>query len=517
MCNNINANQTMNYSITSYIGQEVRRFAFLIKRGEDFYNLFTLLEAVLPDMADFDAYPLEENKPFCKFDKKAPGSEDKIFLSIDRVVFTEEMLTKPWENMVIDGNIIKTDIANFQWAVDNPKQSVLIPLHEEHDKCHELVDMLPKRQCAAYINYCKPERLPKDCILSSIAGNTKLRKQIKDLSTIHLGYDLTLHSNFYGSYVFTAYNPIYRQIEQIEDSDASGIYCRIVYRPNRKELLTFRIKAYNRDQQIVGQYVRKNTQCAFLCHFIFDTQFHSLDIDVYDHDDILIDQYTNITFIHKIFFDIDVAEKQIEYHDKQGNVRIVEKYSNATNSHIGEDEIQTLFGTSEEYNYDKFEKSLDFVFFDGDKEHQQENLQKAQECILRILNGARKICYIGDIFFNKDSFVDYITPIKRLDLDVRIISSKEKNNTNELNELKQVIEDHNKQIGTRISCRVMKGKAALHDRFIITDEKMWMLGCSLNEFGVRATTLIRVPQAYANKMIQTAEYWWNNDELTEKI
>lgn len=516
MGNYINANQTMNYSIASYIGQEVRRFAFLIKGGENFYNLFTLLEAVLPDMADFDAYPLEENKPFCKFDKKAPGSEDKIFLSIDRVVFTEEMLTKPWENMVIDGNVIKTDIANFQWAVDNPKQSVLIPLHEEHDKCHELVDMLPKRQCAAYINYCKPESLPKNCILSSIAGNTKLRKQIKNLSTIHLGYDLTLHSNFYGSYVFTAYNPIYRQIELVEDSNASGIYCRIAYRPNRKELLTFRIKAYNSDRQTVGQYVR-NTQCAFLSHFIFDSKFHSLDIDVYDHDDILVDEYTNITFVHKIFCDIDVAEKRIEYHDKQGNVRIVEKYSNAANSHIGADEIHTLFGTSEEYNYDKFEKSLDFVFFDGDKEHQQENRQKAQECILRILNSARKTCYIGDIFFNINSFVDYITPIKRLDLDVRIISSKEKNNTSELNELKQVIEDHNKRIGTRIAFRVMKGKAALHDRFIITDEKMWMLGCSLNEFGVRATTLIRVPQAYANKMIQTAEYWWNNDELTEMI
>lgn len=61
----------------------------------------------------------------------------------------------------------------------------------------------------------------------------------------------------------------------------------------------------------------------------------------------------------------------------------------------------------------------------------------------------------------------------------------------------------------------MKGKAALHDRFIIADEKMWMLGCSLNEFGVRATTLIRVPQAYANKMIITAEHWWNNEKLTE--
>ena len=62
MCNKTNANQTMNYSIASYIGQEVRRFAFLIKRGKDFYNLFTFLEAVLPDMADFEAYSFEKNQ-----------------------------------------------------------------------------------------------------------------------------------------------------------------------------------------------------------------------------------------------------------------------------------------------------------------------------------------------------------------------------------------------------------------------------------------------------------------------
>lgn len=236
---------------------------------------------------------------------------------------------------------------------------------------------------------------------------------------------------------------------------------------------------------------------------------------MYDPDDILIDLYTQIIFIHRILFDIDIAGKRIEYKDEHGNVRIVDKYSNATNCQIGGNEIQTLFGTSEEYNYDKFEKSLDLVFFDGDKEHQEENCQKAQDCILRILNSARRVCYIGDIFFNNNSFVDYITPIKRLDLDIRIISSKEKNNADELNELKTVIENHNNLVGTHISCRIMKGKAALHDRFIIADEKMWMLGCSLNEFGVRATTLIRVPQAYANKMIITAEHWWNNEKLTE--
>lgn len=505
----------MNYSISSYVGSEVRRFAFLIKRGDEFYNLFTLFEAVLPDMSDFDQFTLEDGQPFCQFDRKAPGNEDKIFLSVDRVIFTEVMLTIPWDNMVIDGKSIKTDSDEYQWLVEDPAKSVIIPIHDDNGKQYELADMLPKRQCAAYVNCCRPKELYTCGILSGIATNKKILKQIKNLSTTYLGYDLTLHSGYYGCYVFAAYNPIYRQIDWTQDAEVPGIYCRIAYRPNHKVPLTFRIKLYNCKQQIIGQYVRRNIKCAFLSHFVFDTKFDSLDIEVYDSNDILSDYYTQIIFIHRILFDIGIAEKQIEYKDEHGNVRIVDKYSNATNCQIGENEIQTLFGTSEEYNYDKFEKSLDFVFFDGDKEHQEENHQKAQDCILRILNNSRKVCYIGDIFFNKKSFIDYITPIKRLDLDIRIISSKEKNNTDELNELKTIIENHNHLVGTHVSCRIMKGKAVLHDRFIIADEKMWMLGCSLNEFGIRATTLIRVPQTYANKMINTAKNWWNNEKLTE--
>lgn len=72
----------MNYSIASYIGQEVRSFAFLIKRGENFYNLFTLLEAVLPDMADFDAYPLEQGCAHLNISWKLQV-ETQTYLSLD--------------------------------------------------------------------------------------------------------------------------------------------------------------------------------------------------------------------------------------------------------------------------------------------------------------------------------------------------------------------------------------------------------------------------------------------------
>lgn len=507
----------MNYSITNYIGSEVRRFSFLIKRGRVFYNLFSLYEAVLPDMQDIDAYPMEDGHPFCRFIEKAPGDEDKVFLSVDVCVLTEEMITQPWESMVIDGQTIQSDINQYQWLLDDINKCALIPLHEERDGRHELVDMLPKRQCSAYINYCLPTEIPQLSILNGIADNEKLTKQIKELSTKYLNFDLTLHTKYYGAFVFETYNPIYRQIDLSEVSDSSGIFCRVFYRPDVKEPLTFRIKAYDKNRQIVGQYVRRNTSCAFLSKFSFDVKFHSLDIDVYNSADVLIDYYNNVNFIHQISFSIDTAVKQVAYHDDEGNVRVVDKYVNATKSQIGDEEIKTLFGTSEEYNYDKFEKSLDFVFFDGGKERQNENRQKAQDCVLRILNSARSVCYIADIYFNKVSFADFITPIKHLDLAIRIISSKEKNNGKELDELKTTIEDHNKQVGSNITCRIMRGKAALHDRFIIADDKVWMIGCSLNEFGVRATTLIRVPQAYARKMVSSAQQWWGDNNLTEQL
>ena len=507
----------MDYSIKAYIGKEVRRFSFLIKHGDDYYNLFTLIETVLPDMQDYEAFPPKSGEPFCEFTKKSSSSQDSVCLSVDRVILTEEMLVRPWDEMVIDGTVIKSDTDNYQWKQDNIEKSVIVPLHDESDRRNELVDMLPKRQCAAYINYCILAKLPQDGVIASVLSNKKLVKRIEELSTRLLGFDLSLHSKYMGAFVFATYNPIFRSLEFTEDAEKPGIYCRINYRPSHREPLTFRVKAYNEEHLVFGKYEQTNNNCSFLIHIAMDEKFHSLDIEVYDKEDVLIDFYEDITFIHGIALDMNVAEKEVVYQDEKGKERTIVKYSNAFNRQIGTEDIKSLFGTSEEYSYDKFEKSLDFVFFDGDREHKRENHEKAKNCVLRILNSTRKICYIGDIYFNKTTFMEYITPIERLDLDIRILSSREKLKTDERDELKIAIENHNTNVGTRIKCRLMQGTAALHDRVIVSDDRVWMLGCSLNEFGNRATTLIRVPQAYASKIISTVEKWWNSDNLTEDL
>ena len=115
--------------------------------------------------------------------------------------------------MVIDGTVIKTDTDKYQWEQDNIEKSVIVPLHDESDRRNELVDMLPKRQCAAYINYCILAKLPQDGVIASVLSNKKLFEKIEELSTRLLGFDLSLHSKYMGAFVFATYNPIYRSLE----------------------------------------------------------------------------------------------------------------------------------------------------------------------------------------------------------------------------------------------------------------------------------------------------------------
>ena len=102
---------------------------------------------------------------------------------------------------------------------------------------------------------------------------------------------------------------------------------------------------------------------------------------------------------------------------------------------------------------------------------------------------------------------------------VRILSGKkELKSDGKREELRSVLNEMNGKGISNITCRLLTGqKAELHDRFIVADDQVWMLGCSLNEFGFRATTLIRVPKDYRQKLVERAEAWWKDETLTVDI
>ena len=90
-----------------------------------------------------------------------------------------------------------------------------------------------------------------------------------------------------------------------------------------------------------------------------------------------------------------------------------------------------------------------------------------------------------------------------------------KDSRSEGEKLLEVIKQIKEQDQTlNIDCRVLKGRerSPVHDRFIVVNNDVYILGSSLNEFGSRATTLFKVPDP--NLIINEMESWWQDSHFT---
>jgi hypothetical protein len=69
--------------------------------------------------------------------------------------------------------------------------------------------------------------------------------------------------------------------------------------------------------------------------------------------------------------------------------------------------------------------------------------------------------------------------------------------------------DRQKRANLPVDIRVMQGESPpVHDRFIAVDDRVWLLGSSLNEFGKRGTMLIRLP--YPEMAQENLEKFWSS-------
>lgn len=507
------------YSIHNYIGQTVRRCVFMFK-GKDgvCHHLFSVIEHLTDDMLDVDTFPLDCDGLFIDFDKKADGKKGKVFFKVDHVCLTDDMIRRPWECLRVGRDELRTDHDDYEWWTGDAFTSKVVPVH--CDEKSELCVLLPRRQCSCFVNVCKPKEVDRS--VTQVMESERHRKQLKELSGKNLGYDLTKHRNFLGAFVFVAYNPIYREIDFTEDGESPGLYIRVDYREGRHDTIYFAIKGLDNHNNILFNRLVHTEEGIFLYHVSFEKPFQHLEVTVYDKDGNEIDYYPCVFFVRAFQLHTQVKSKELVITDKTGKaVKTVEKFVEGKPMIIGrKPQTDSLWDTSDEFAYEKLEKSLDFVFFEGCNEPkiQAEVRKKAKACIMRILDSAHRVCYICDTFFDPNAFRDFIWDMQSLSIEVRIISSKADLNANKKTELKALIDEYNGKLGAKVSCRLLRGKASiLHDRFIVADENVWMLGCSLNMFADKATTLIRVPQDYRKKLVDMAEEWWNSEDYSEAL
>lgn len=505
------------YSISDYIGEKVRRIVINIRDSKgEYYQLLTIYEHLERDMQDFNDFPPTLNNRY--FDRvRSQEGKDSVYLVVDYVELTKDMVETPWKSLQIGSDKISCFSDQYEWRTGSALGSFVEPLHDNEKS--EVAYLLPHRHCSAFVNYCFPSDRSE---LNKLCSTERIKSQVKELSLRNLGFDLLEHTQFIGSFIYVAYNPIYKALDLRKEPIGNSVYVRTCYRAGRRGRLDFNFILRDKENKQIAQ-INHNNEGNFLCLFQMPEDYHHLELVVSDEIGNIVDYHPCIVFIEKIQVDMQIKTAEVHVKDQSGKtVKVIDKFVSESPIIIGKNpQTSSIWDFSSEYSYKKLEDALDFVFFDGDitEEGKKTNQHKAFTCIRRILDSARKRIMICDVYFDEKALELYVLPVKLQGIEIKILSSKEGlSKDDKRQKLQTGINEFNDKKIANVKCRLLKGeKPILHDRFIISDDNVWMLGCSLNEFSVRATSLIRVPKEYRKKIIERAEDWWSNIEFSEEI
>lgn len=509
--------------LTKCIGKYARRYTLSLysTQTQKYILLYALVDVLEPDMQDYPADPAQavSAKPIVERSKNSQGTNEyNVYLSIDVVQLTKEFIEKPYDNFVVGGTAFETFSTEF---VPKPlSNECALFVNPDETGAASLRAILPHRRCVPFINcLIANDRVAEHIILS----NDYLQQQLSVLSQEHLGFDMLRFKEHIGNIYFVSYHSVVRGIEVSASYKPSGIVVEIAYRKRQSGTLNINIVNRYKDQIYIETQKLETDGTQRLCFVPLKEVPGIIDIDITDEDRHLIYSARGMHFIRSINSNVSVKEFDLAVDDKStGKPIMVPKYSSAGVQVIGDkNPTDTYFSaTSDEQAYRVLEEQLMFAFFDGSKdpEKKADNMSRAKYMLQKILNTAKSTCYICDPYFCTQNFEDYVVPIKNGDVKVCILTSNLVDKT-EQNKLKDAVASYNKMpMKGKVSVRVLKGeKSSLHDRYIATEDRIWLMGCSFNNFGERATTITKVPETVRRHIMTTIDRWWTDSNLSSSL
>ncbi|HYO55016.1 VPA1262 family N-terminal domain-containing protein [Archangium sp.] len=178
---------------------------------------------------------------------------------------------------------------------------------------------------------------------------------------------------------------------------------------------------------------------------------------------------------------------------------------------------QLLREARERRELEDLERSRTFVYFEGG----EDSKQRATEIVRELLGQARHRCIICDSFLSADDVVRFAPFVRVKHLPIQLLGArsflkqklqKDAEETEGDLLLKRLGELSALDPSLVLQCRVMRGsrKSPVHDRFLVVNDDVYLLGSSLNEFGSRATTLFKIPDP--RRLIAELEAWWEDPQ-----
>ncbi|PID21908.1 hypothetical protein CSV61_06730 [Sporosarcina sp. P3] len=402
------------------------------------------------------------------------------------------------QTIVIEGRELKFP-AIGHLELEPPKEVPLLISSNLHPDDRALSNILPKRPVDQRVSS-----------LMDVNGSALNRIGHKNLGKITaaikevLFVDLIKYQEYIGSFLFSMPNPYLRNHSIRLHHEQTAVIVEFYLR-HGMDLKGGEIELV--DERRGGQGFVKKISIEQTVHMIpIPYSPEKLRVRIFSPEGVLISEEAS-HFLMNIHVNMQLAgptrKIQVTGEDGTAKEQFEVKTFSSDNIDILQDKEQSLHqklaSAEESRMMNQLESQRKFIYFPGNNE---DSKQKATEIIRELISRTRERCVICDPYLSGKDVVRFATHVRSRNADIQLLGSAkhltEKAsdgyvNGELLHSAISQLSKHDKSL--RIECRVLKGrkKSPLHDRFLIIDEIVYILGSSLNEYGSKATTLFKVP------------------------
>jgi len=482
------------------------------------YHVFSVFEEMYPDMQDAED---AGKRAFLPDDALATENKaGKQNLTFHTTVLPQGTL---WRDVVKNPRIflkVKGNPVEWMDGTDMEAVDCTVPafLNFQIHPDSTLLAVLPYRTCGALVSrYCDKDQTTWDMI----SADNRLSKQLRYLTKKFYGYDLTQYPEHVGNVHLVRWNKLFKDMDCLCEEATGKLLLHFHYHDIIPPAIIVYVSGRNKSGNLLYDYEALHVHAEKYAEIQLPEIPARLALRFYDESGKLWYEAPRVGKIAQIMVNAMMIGPKAEKKTKnnRGKERTIEVQKGERESMIiGKRYVKQDY-LNEEIEHRRFiddEQSLQFVFFDGDKDHKDRNERRATRIVRSILAKAQEKCFICDPYFDYYAFDKFIWPLTDVGVKIHIVNCDEFLDKEKA--LQDTIRKYHKEIGRQqVECHVLTGKGMLHDRFILQDGEGWLVGSSFNEFGNRATTITKIPKSAVVKLQKRVDEWINNSKVCRQL
>lgn len=338
-------------------------------------------------------------------------------------------------------------------------------------------------------------------------------ESISSLVHRRIGIDLKRFREHVGALHLCFADPILRRFEHSITADERTLLIRCYERSGRS-IVGAVVELSNEWARVGSGFSERHTMSAPFLALPMPARPQVLRVRIFGHDGRCIEEHSGV-FVREFLFDVGISgRRHITYELPDGGRA---EYEVKTTSYASSRQRRTPVSALEHLHTALRARELDdlaaarvFLYFPGGDKSRALALAVVRE----LVGNARARCDIVDPYLSADDAAMMLPFVQSSQCRVRLISSRaylhrrgDDGVTFEAR-LASRIEDLRRQLPFSVQARQLEGtsRSPVHDRMLVVDDHVYLLGSSLTEFGSRATTIFRIQDP--DKMRAEVDSWW---------